>query len=102
MNEAVRPAIGPAADPVASLAKATHWIFLGLFLLALALVLLRLLDTFQLPGPSGWPGAVLVLAATATTLISLSRQLPAQNVLLAAAAIAFIAAVVESIGAATA
>ena len=92
----------PIADTAASVAKTTHWIFSWLFLLAFALVLLMLLDTFQLPGPAGWPDALLLLAATATTLVSLSRQLPVQNVILGAAVIAFIAAIVESVGAATA
>jgi uncharacterized membrane protein len=46
-----------------------------------------------------WPVAVLLLLATAGTLVTLTRQLPAQNVLLAAFVIAFIGSMAHGIGA---
>ena len=91
----------PKAVVSANLAKPLHWFLSTLFLLAFALVWLALWIPLQLPGKAGWPDAVLVLVAAASTLVSLSRQLPAQNVVLAAAVIAFIAAVVEGVGTAT-
>ena len=84
------------------MANTTHWISFGLFLLAFALAWLPMWVSIPLPGKAGWPEAALVLAAMITTLVSLSRQLPAQNVMLAAAGIAFIAGVVEGIGVKTA
>ena len=102
MNRIAQPAISPTANAQAKLAEPAHWIFSGLFLIAFVLVWTVVWVPYQLPGPAGWPDAVLVLAATTTTLVSLSRQLPGQNVVLAAAIIVFIAAIVESVGAVTA
>ena len=101
MNPVSQPRLRPTAGVSTNLAKPLHWLLSTLFLLAFALVWLALWVPLQVPGKAGWPEAVLVLVAAATTLISLSRQLPAQNVVLAAAVIMFIAAAVESIGAAT-
>jgi uncharacterized membrane protein len=76
-----------------------HWSFFGLFLLAFALVLVTLLTPVKLPGKPGWPEAVLLLSAAASVCASMSRQLPAQNVLLAAGVIAFIGSVAHVFGA---
>jgi putative membrane protein len=81
------------------LAMIGHWAFFGLFLLAVALACLTLLLPLRLPGKKGWPEAVLVISATATTLTGLSRQLPLQNVLLAAGVIGFIGSVAYAFGA---
>jgi uncharacterized membrane protein len=48
---------------------------------------------------SNWPEALLLLLATVSTLAALVRQLPAQNVLLAALIIAFIGSAVHTVGA---
>ncbi len=48
---------------------------------------------------AGWPAALFVLLALATTLASLARTLPVQNVLAAAAVTAFIASIAEFINA---
>jgi len=48
---------------------------------------------------TNWPVALLLLLTTAATLVALARQLPAQNVLLAAFVIAFIGSVAHSVGA---
>jgi uncharacterized membrane protein len=47
---------------------------------------------------ANWPVALLLLLATAGTLVALTRQLPAQNVLLAAFVIAFIGSMAHGIG----
>jgi putative membrane protein len=102
MNQPMRNLPRPAADSAARTAQVTHWLALGLFAASFALVMLALWLPIQLPGESGWPDAALVLLATATTLVSLSRRLPAQNVALAAAGIAFIGGTAHGIGAMTA
>jgi uncharacterized membrane protein len=48
---------------------------------------------------ANWPVALLLVLATVATLVALVRQLPAQNVLLAAFVIAFIGSVAHSVGA---
>jgi len=48
---------------------------------------------------ANWPVALLLLLATSGTLVMLARQLPAQNVLLAAFVIAFIGSIAHGIGA---
>src|SRR6185369_16898132 len=45
-----------------------------------------------------WPEGLLLLLATATTLASLTRQLPAQNVLLAATVVGFIGGAIQVVG----
>ena len=97
-----------SAIPVASSRKAVagpaqflHPVFLVLFLAAFALVWLNTLKVFVLPGNPGWPAALVLFTAGATTLVSLSRQLPGQNVLLAASIIAVIAGTAQALGAIT-
>ena len=70
-----------------------------LFLLSSALVVLESMNVFTLAGNSGWLKALLVVTAAATTLVSLARQLPTQNVLLAAVIIAAIGGTVQAVGA---
>jgi uncharacterized membrane protein len=101
MNQVVQPPVRPATDSPISLTKLAHWIFSGLFLIAFSLVWLALWGVFGLTESAGWRDGVLVLTATITTLASLSRQLPGQNIILGAMVIAFIAAIVEGVGAAT-
>jgi uncharacterized membrane protein len=47
---------------------------------------------------ANWPEALLLLLATVGTLVALSRQLPAQNVLLAALVIALIGSAAHAVG----
>jgi uncharacterized membrane protein len=77
--------------------KRVHQVSTYLFAAALILVLVK---NFT-PMNSGWPEALLVLLATFTTLAALTRQLPLQNVLLAASGIALIGGVVSAVGART-
>ncbi len=72
-------------------------LFLGQFALvgaALWLPLPRLAD-------ARWPEGLLAVLATATTLASLARELPGQNVMLASIIIAVIAGAAQTIGALT-
>jgi len=71
---------------------------LGCFLL----VLWQTISQQPLPGKPGWAEALLVITLTLTTLANLSRQLPGQNVLLAAAIIGVVGGIAHAIGAATA
>jgi putative membrane protein len=66
------------------------------------LVVWALVSPVQLPGKAGWPEAVLVLTTAVVTLVWLSRQLPGQNVILAAAVIGCIGGIAHALGAATA
>jgi uncharacterized membrane protein len=91
-----------AFNPQEQLVKLCGWLATALAVASLALVLCALLTPVRLPGKPGWPEAVLVLAATLATLVSLTRQLPGQNVLLAAAIIGIIGGIMHSVGAATA
>jgi uncharacterized membrane protein len=79
-----------------------YWIGNGLSLVLMGLVLGEVAAGMHLPGPTRWPEAGLVVAVLAATLISLARQLPAQNVLLAAAIIAVMGGVTQWIGTITA
>jgi uncharacterized membrane protein len=72
---------------------------LATFLLAAAFVLV--LVKIFVPMNSGWPEAILILLATFSTLVALARQLPLQNVLLAAFGIALIGGGASAIGART-
>ncbi len=83
------------------LVELLHWIFVALFLTDLLLVWARLV--FQKPFLCGssWPEGLLVVLALATTLTSLTRSLPGQNVLLGALGIVLAAGAVQALGALT-
>ena len=53
---------------------------------------------FHLSGPPGWPETLLLLLLTVTTITALARQLPLQNVLLAAGIIAILGGAVHAFG----
>jgi len=82
-----------------SLLKSLHWAGCGLFLVAFGLVWLDQLRPLRGLQDAGWPMAVLLLAAAITTLTSLARQLPGQNVLLAAGIIALLGGGTHAVGA---
>jgi uncharacterized membrane protein len=71
-----------------------HWLFT--FLLAAAF--LCTLVAFSKKSDSNWPEAWLLLLATVSTLVALTRQLPSQNVLLAAFIIVFIGGMAHTVG----
>lgn len=91
-----------AINPAPQLTRLGGWLTSGLAFASLLLVLSALLTPARLPGKPGWPDAVLVLATTLATLMSLSRQLPGQNVILAALVIGLIGGIIHGVGAATA
>ena len=66
--------------------------------LLLAAAFLHTLFAVAVKSDSNWPETLLLLLATVSTLATLARQLPAQNVLLAAGIIAFIGGVAHTIG----
>jgi len=99
----IAPATGrPSEQPSVNRLKIVHWICFGLFVAVLGLVVLKTVEPIRRPETIHWPEAALVLLTATTTLISLSRQLPGQNVLLAAAVVALIGGGAQAIGAATA
>lgn len=71
-------------------------------LLCLGLVLWQTIAPGSLPGKPGWPEALLIVTLTLATLTNLARQLPAQNVLLAAAIIGVVGGIAHALGALTA
>ncbi len=86
----------------AGLSRAIARVLFGLFLLQFTLVWARLWLPFPLLGSARWPEGLLVVLAAASTLASLTRRLPGQNVMLAAVLIAGLGGAVQSLGALTA
>lgn len=78
--------------------KAARLALLGLFLVAIAALIAQVF--VPLPAPCIWQTAALILAV-ASTLTSLTRQLPAQNVLLAAVIIGVISGGIHLLGSIT-
>jgi uncharacterized membrane protein len=76
-----------------------HWLLAVALAAAFALVLAEFFGLLNLK--SGWPEAALLLLAVTSTIVSLTRQLPLQNVLLAAAVIAIVGGGISALGAAT-
>jgi len=93
----------PENRPATSLAEKMkawfHWLFAALLAAAFALALAANGLSLDLPGRQGWAEALLILLATASTITALARQLPLQNVLLAAFVIAFMGGAVHALGA---
>ena len=78
--------------------KTVQRALLGLFLAAAGVLIAQRFISFPLPSGDGiWDAGVLVLALV-TTLVSLSAQLPFQNVLLAAVIIGVIGGAIHSLG----
>src|SRR5262249_54218374 len=90
------------ADLFPGLGGKIHKVLFVLFLAQLTMVWLHLWTRFPGFGSARWPDGVLLVLAAATTLSSLARQLPAQNVMLASVIIIFIAGAVQTLGALTA
>jgi putative membrane protein len=87
-----------APNPLAGWQRAAHRAFFLFFFLDLALVCFRLTRPGLLFGTAGWPEGLLLVLAAATTLTSLSGQIPAQNAILSAVLIGVIGAAVEILG----
>jgi uncharacterized membrane protein len=87
--------------PVVSNEKIARWFHrLFTFLLAAAFGL-ELASIFLPAGLSGWPETALILLATFSTITSLARQLPLQNVLLVSFVIALVGGAAHALGAVT-
>ena len=71
-----------------------HW--LSTFLLAVSFV--STLIAIGIRSDANWPEALLLVLATAATLVALARQLPAQNVLFVAGIIAFMGGATHAVG----
>ena len=101
----MQPLTPPGNQPAATLAEKMkawfHWLFVVLLAAAFALVLAANGRSLELPGPPGWPEALLLSLATVSTITALARQLPMQNVLLAAFVIALLGGAVHALGVTT-
>jgi uncharacterized membrane protein len=67
--------------------RSANWerhLLTGLFLALYVLVLARLWWPIPLPGKPGWPDAVMLVLAAASSIAALARHLPLQNILFAA------------------
>jgi uncharacterized membrane protein len=98
----MQPPAPPENRPATTLAEKMkawfHWLFVVLLAAAFALVLAANGLSLDLPGRAGWPDALLILLATVSTITALARQLPLQNVLLAASVIALMGGAVHALG----
>lgn len=74
---------------------------LALFLVMAALVWVRLVLGTRNSSGGEWPEACLLLVAAGSTLLSLSRQLPAQSVMLGATSVLLLSALILGINATT-
>jgi uncharacterized membrane protein len=101
MKRGVLKRIPLRANPFLGWGERISRVFFGLFLIEAALDWTRLWLVPGLLGSARWPEGVLVVLAAATTVASLARRLPAQNVMLALAIVAFIGGAVQSLGALT-
>ncbi len=101
MNGATKTA-GPASESISGQPLTTaQRALLGLFLVAIALLIARTLGVLRLPLDKGLCDSIVLILAVASTLVSLAGQLPAQNVGLAAAIVASMGGVIHMIGALT-
>src|SRR5689334_7143541 len=98
----MRPTRPRGNQPVPSFAEKAagwfHWLLVVLLAGIFALVLAAHGLSLDLPGKPGWPEALLLLLATAGTITALARQLPLQNVLLAAFVIALLGGAAHTLG----
>jgi len=99
MQRVAFSAIEIRSSRFASWARPLRRVLFGLFVVQFALVWSRLWLAPSLLGNARWPEGLLVVLATATTLASLARQLPGQNVMLASVVIVVSAGAVQTLDA---
>jgi uncharacterized membrane protein len=87
------------ANPLCGWQRKVHGILFVLFVAGLLLVWVRLWIPGALLGSARWPDGLLLVLAAATSLTSLSQQLPAQNVVLAAVGMGVVAGAAETLSA---
>jgi len=101
----MQPPVSSKNRPAGTLAERTgawfHWLLVALLATTFALALAANSLALNLPGKPGSPEALLLLLTTASTIAALARQLPLQNVLLAAFVIALMGGAIHSLGAIT-
>ena len=78
-----------------------HWLLTALVAAVYVVALVMLWTSANLPDKPGWPDALLISLATASTAVTLLRRLPMQNVLWAALIIAVIGGAAHALGAIT-
>jgi len=101
MTEAARSATRASEASPSNPLKTMLWIVFGLFIIALGVSIAETLSVLQLPVSEGLVETGLVFIATIATLLTVLRQLPLQNVLLAAVIIGCIGGAVQALGALT-
>jgi uncharacterized membrane protein len=88
----------PATGGTEKMKSWFHWLFAALLAAVFALMLAANGLSLDLPGRPGWLEALLILLAATGTITALARQLPLQNVLLAAFVIALVGGAVHALG----
>ncbi len=101
MDRAVLKKIPLRASPFAGWGQHFHHAIFALFLVQFVLIVFRLFQPAAFFGEARWPDAILLLLAAAAAVASATRQLPAQNVMLASIIVAFIGGAAHSVGALT-
>ena len=101
MNQAGFGQMRLGANRFTGWGPAVRWCFGGVFLLQFGLAYARLWQPSFLVGDARWPEGLLLVLAAATTLASLTRQLPAQNMMLAASIIVVVGGAAHTLGALT-
>jgi uncharacterized membrane protein len=102
MNGARESTGQSSAARSASSSKAGRRTLLGVFLIGLGLLIVQVFNPAFLPLPAGMLDTIVLFFAVASTLASLSGNLPAQNVLLATIIIGVIGGGIQLLGALTA
>jgi uncharacterized membrane protein len=86
-------------NPLVGWQRKLHAALLISFLAVLSLVWARTSLSIRMFGTASWPDGLLVLLAACSTLASLARQLPAQNVVLAAVVVGLFGSAIHVLGA---
>jgi len=98
MEARTSPPNQPASPSGGKKAAWVHWSLTVLVAVSFALAFVMLWPSAGAPDKPGWPDALLLLLATAGTLVTLSRRLPWQNVLWAALIMALIGGTAHALG----
>jgi putative membrane protein len=101
MQPSVIPENQPETIPTEKRMAGFHRLFTVLLVAAYVLVLTTNGLSLNQPGRTGWAEALLILLVTVNTITALARQLPLQNVLLAAFVIALMGGAVHALGVTT-
>jgi uncharacterized membrane protein len=101
MNGASKTAQPASATTSANPLKTTQWALLGIFVIGVAIWISQTLGFFALPINRDNLAAIVLMLALATTLTSLSGQIPAQNVALATVIIVVFAGGIHALGSLT-